>query len=287
MTGVDERDIVERLERLANATILGPEGFRLDASTHLTDAEWIVQTRDAMRAAAERLRRETPDRHTRVIEGWAQWVDADNWLFEVTNDPSAAQDPATLTIRAENIGIRCRGSFALGTACGNCQRCDEERAAARLSTERAPEPIAGLEVPDHCFFVGADKFDTIAREILDSPDALAEGAVLVSRLVPESDTHIEDYGTIRDNTEGGDPTEQATGPQGLEPTEAGESAEGVSQGLCSGEDSRKAGSPEPRYTRSEMADLLTASGSEMGEHGFHFGFVASWLRRTPHQEEGQ
>lgn len=48
----------------------------------------------------------------------------------------------------------------------------------------ARDGVAGLDVPSHCYFVGADKFDAIARGILDSPDALAEGTVLVSRLVP-------------------------------------------------------------------------------------------------------
>lgn len=42
---------------------------------------------------------------------------------------------------------------------------------------------SGVEIPDGVFFVSADRFDHIAREILDSPDALAEGTAVISRLL--------------------------------------------------------------------------------------------------------
>jgi len=34
-------------------------------------------------------------------------------------------------------GATCRGSYALGTACGNCERCDEERIKMDAVKDRA------------------------------------------------------------------------------------------------------------------------------------------------------
>jgi hypothetical protein len=31
-----------------------------------------------------------------AVVGWVQWADDEHWLFEVTDEPSMAQDPALL-----------------------------------------------------------------------------------------------------------------------------------------------------------------------------------------------
>lgn len=50
----------------------------------------------------------------RIIRGWAQWVDDDNYYFEVTDSPSCAQEPAILTLLPDTFDEAARSARGEG-----------------------------------------------------------------------------------------------------------------------------------------------------------------------------
>jgi len=85
-----DTDVVTRLRHRARWDVDG------DTAALMREAAAEVER---LRAAAGGASQRTEPRC--VLKGWAQWVDDENWLFAITDEPSMAQEPATLTIEPD------------------------------------------------------------------------------------------------------------------------------------------------------------------------------------------
>jgi hypothetical protein len=85
----EPRNPLEVVEEAFARTIVR---FETCATVQGLDPKYIAIATAEARAALALVRKMRAD--ARV--GWAQWVDDEHWLFEVTDEPSMAQDPALL-----------------------------------------------------------------------------------------------------------------------------------------------------------------------------------------------
>jgi hypothetical protein len=84
--------VEEALAAIAGITVGSFGDGRPDAASYQTPAEFAAYAQEGARAVLALVRKMRAD----AVVGWAQWVDDEHWLFEVTDDPSIAQDPALL-----------------------------------------------------------------------------------------------------------------------------------------------------------------------------------------------